>query len=76
MYSFYRLVRVKDYEDRAVRYEGRKDNQKKRKLRDPLDIGEKALVIAEWLKTKDAPCNLYKGTTENKPFLTRTDSSP
>ena len=50
--------------------------KKKRKLRDPLDIGEKALVIAEWLKKKDAPCNLYKGTTENKPFLTRTDSSP
>lgn len=50
--------------------------KKKRKLRDPLDIGEKALVIAKWLKKKDAPCNLYKGTTENKPFLTRTDSSP
>ena len=35
-----------------MRSEERKDNRKKRKLRDLLDIGEKVLVIAERLKRK------------------------
>ena len=55
----------------VVRYEERKGDCKKRKLRDPLDTGEKVLVIAEHLKKKDAPGNLYKGSTENKPFCNR-----
>ena len=71
LYDIHRLVRVKDDEDRVVRYEERKDNRKKRKQRDPLDIGEKVLVIAERLKRKNAPGNLYKSTTENKPFFNR-----
>ena len=67
LYNF----RVKNNKDRVVRYEERKDDCKKRKLRDPLDIGEKVVVTAELLKKKDAPGNLYKGTTEYKPFLNR-----
>ena len=36
-----------------------------------MDIREKVLVVAERLKKKDAPGNLYKSTTENKPFFKR-----
>ena len=41
------------------------------KLRDPLDIGEKVLVLAERLKKKDVPGRLYKSTTQNKTFFNK-----
>ena len=44
---------------------------KKRKLRDPLDIGEKVLVLADRLRKKDALGRLYKSTTENRPYFNR-----
>ena len=63
-YDFSRLWRVKEVQDRFVRYT---------KNLDQLDIGEKVLVLAERLKKKDAPGRLYKSTTENRPFLTETE---
>ena len=50
LYNFHRLFRVKDDEDRVVRQKERKFDHKKSKLRNPLDIGEKVLVIADCLK--------------------------
>ena len=47
------------------------DKKSCKKLRSPLIVGEKALVLAERLKKKDAPGNLYKSTTENIPFFNR-----
>ena len=41
------------------------------KLRSPLIVGEKVLVLAERLKKKDLPGNLYKSTTKNIPFFNR-----
>ena len=46
----------------------KQDEQKKRKLREPLDIGEKDLLIVERLKKKDAPSILHKSLIENKSF--------
>ena len=46
-------------------------HQKKRRLRNPLDIGEKVLVLAGRLKKKDAPRRLCKSTGENRPFFNR-----
>ena len=43
----------------------------RKKLRSPLEIGEKVLVLAERLKKKDAPGTLYKSTTENMSFFNR-----
>ena len=40
--------------------------QKRRKLWEPLDIGEKVLRIDESLKKKDAPGVLFKSLTENE----------
>ena len=45
--------------------------EKKRRLRDPLDVGEKVLVLAERLKKKDAPGRLYKSTTGNRSYFNR-----
>ena len=42
-----------------------------KKLRSPLEIGEKVLVLAERLKKKDTPGTLHKSTTENMSFFNR-----
>ena len=68
------MWRVKEVQDRPVRYAENLDAQKKRRLRDPLDVGEKLLLLAERLKKKGAPGRLYKCATENRPFLNRNRS--
>ena len=50
---------------------GEKLDKRKRILRSPLNLEEKVLVLAERLKKKDAPGNLYKASTENIPFFNR-----
>ena len=46
-------------------------DRRKRKLRSPLNLDEKVLVLAEILKKKDASENLYKASTDNIPFFNR-----
>ena len=48
-----------------------KIDRRKRKLRSPLNLDEKVLVLAERLKKKDEPGSLYKASTENIPFFNR-----
>ena len=45
--------------------------EEKEKLRSPLNLDEKVLLLAERLKKKDAPGNLYKASTDNMPFFNR-----
>ena len=73
IYYFHRLVRVKNLEDRKVRYMEKQNDRKRGKLRELLDIGEKVLIMAERLKNKDALGILYKSSTENKPFFNRNE---
>ena len=42
-----------------------------RKLREPVKIGKKLLLLAQRLKKKDALGNLNKSTTENISFFNR-----
>ena len=51
----------------------KKSIKKKRKLREPLEIDEKVLVLAERIKKKDAPGVLFKSTTENIPFFNKNE---
>ena len=48
-----------------------KTDRRKRMLRSPLNLDEKNLVIAERLKKKDAPGNLYKASTDGIPLFNR-----
>ena len=48
-----------------------KIDRRKRTLRNPLNLDKKVLVLAERLKKKDAPGNLYKDSTENILFFNR-----
>ena len=69
-FDFYRIGKVAKNNERTKRYSIKKDANK-RKLRQPLMIGEKFLILSERIKKKDAPGKLYKSTTQNKSFLTR-----
>ena len=48
-----------------------KDRKSRRKLREPLKIGEKVVALAECLKKKDPPGNLYESTAESISFFNR-----
>ena len=70
-YDFYRLNKVTKDSERYKRYDIKFDSRRKRKLREPLVIGENVLILASRVKKKDAPGVLYKSTTENKPFFNK-----
>ena len=71
IYDFHRMVRVSKDADKYKRSDIRYDSKSRKKLRSPLAVGEKVLALAERLRKKDAPGNLYKSTTENMSFFNR-----
>ena len=73
VYDFYRLVKVSKDANKYERYNEQIDRKQKRKLREPLNIDEKVLVLAERIKKKDAPKFLFKSTTENIPFFNKKE---
>ena len=66
------MIKVKEDRDRVERFDSKIDRHKKQ-LRDPLKIGEKVLVLVEWLRKKDAPGRLSKKQQKIKSFLTETE---
>ena len=49
------------------------DKKTRQKLRSPLTVGEKVLVLAKRLRKKDVSVNLYKSMTENVSFFNREE---
>ena len=49
------------------------DKKTRQKLRSPLTVGEKVLVLAKRLRKKDVSSNLYKSMTENVSFFNREE---
>ena len=70
-YDFYRIDKVGKEAARLDRYNLRKDSNNPRKLREPLQIGEKVLVSSERLKKKGALGRLYKATAQNKSCFSK-----
>ena len=70
MYDFQRIKKVDNNNYRNRKYETKKDKRQK-KLRSPLYLDEKVLVLAERLKKKDAPSKFFKASTDNIPFFNR-----
>ena len=66
--DFYRLQKVGKNNKKIQRYSIKKDSER-RQLREPLNLGEKVLVLAERLKKKEAPGRLYKSTAQNESFF-------
>ena len=73
VYNFHRMVRVSRDAKRYKRNDIRFDKKTRKKLRSPLTVGEKVLVLAQRLRKKDAPGNLYKSMTENISFFNREE---
>ena len=70
-YDFHRLNQITKAAQRYKRHDIKIDLKRKKKLREPLVIGERVLILARRLRKKDAPGVLYKSTTENKPFFSK-----
>ena len=70
MYDFQRIKKVDNNNYRNRKYETKKDKRRK-KLRNPLYLDEKVLVLADRLKKKDAPSKFFKASTDNIPFFNR-----
>ena len=70
IYDFMRLRKSGTNQLQNEKY-NEKIDRRKRKLRSPLNLDEKVLVLEEILKKKDAPGSLYKASTENIPFFNR-----
>ena len=66
-------MRIRKIENNQIRNDkyNKKINRRKRKLRSPLNLDEKVLALAERLKTKDTPRNLFKASTDNMSFFNR-----
>ena len=70
IYDFIRLQKIENNQTRNDKYNQKLD-RRKRKLRSPLNLDEKVLVLSEKLKKKDASGNLYKASPDNIPFFNR-----
>ena len=70
IYNFVRLRKIENNQLRNDKYD-QKIDKRKITLRSQLNLNEKVLVLAERLRKKDAPGNLYKASTENMPFFNR-----
>ena len=65
-----RIRKIENNQMRNSKYD-QKIGRRKKTLRTPLNLDEEVLVLAERLKKKDAPGNLYKASTDNMPFFNR-----
>ena len=70
IYDFMRIKKNENNRMRNDKYDQKIDRREKI-LRSPLNLDKKVLVLAERLKKKDAPGNLYKLSTENMSFFNR-----
>ena len=68
MYDFLRVKKVDNNNYRNIKYDAKKDRRQK-KLRNPLYLDEKVLVLAERLKKKDAPSKFIKVLLKTFVFL-------
>ena len=70
IYDFMTIRETENNQMRNDKYD-QKNDRRKRTLRCLLNLDEKVLVLAERLKKKDAPGNLYKVSTNNMSFFNR-----
>ena len=70
IYDFMRVKKIGNNQSRNDKYNQKLD-RRKRKLRSLLNVNEKVLILAERLKKKNVPSNLYKPSTDNILFFNR-----
>ena len=72
IYDFHRLVKVQKHAKRYKRNDIRQDDKKRKKLREPLVVGEKVFVPAERLKKKMRQVFFRRVQLRINHFLTET----
>ena len=73
IYDFHRLNAIGKRHDREEKYFTKIDKQKRRQLRDPLNVDERVFILSSRIRKKDAPSNFYKASTENRPYYNRKE---
>ena len=68
------MIKVKENRDWTERFRVKVDRRKKR-LRDPPEVGKKVLVLGERLRKKMLLEGSIKGQQKMKSFLTETEVS-
>ena len=56
---------------RLDKYDVMKYSAKRKKLREKLFVGEKVLVLVEWIKKKAAPGKFYKKAVQNISYFNK-----
>ena len=67
------MTQIGKWHNRAEKYFTKIDRQKRRQLRDLLNVGERAFILSSRIRKKDAPGSFYKASTENRAFYNRKE---
>ena len=70
-YNMHRLEKTHKLNQRQDRYDKKKYDRKRKKLRENLIIGEKVYVLAERIKKKSAPGKFYKQLVQNISYFNK-----
>ena len=71
VYNMHRLEKTHKLNQRQDRYDKKKYDRKRKKLRENLIIGEKVYVLAERIKKKSAPGKFYKQLVQNVSYFNK-----
>ena len=71
LYNMLRLERTNNINQRQDRYDKKKYDRKRKKLREDLFIGEKVYVLAERIKKKSTPGKFYKQSVQNISYFNK-----
>ena len=67
----HRLEKSDKLNQRQDRYDKKKYDKKRKKLRENLTIGEKVYVLAERIKKKSTPGKFYKTSVQNISYFNK-----
>ena len=71
VYNMHRLEKTQKLNQRQDRYDKKKYDKLRKKLRQDLNIGEKVYFLAERIKRKSAPGKFYKQSVQNISYFNK-----
>ena len=71
LYNMHRLEKPNKINQKQDRYDKKKYMQKRKKLKENLNIGEKVYILAERIKKKSAPGKFYKQSVQNISYFNK-----
>ena len=71
VYNMHRLEKTHKLNQRQDRYDKKKYDRKRKKIRENLNIGEKVHVLAERIKKKSAPGKFYKQSVQSISYFNK-----